>query len=324
VSEEFLEPRRTAAYQKDPAQEDFFRLLNAGLRQLELGAAAAPSAPSQPILFVIGVQRSGTTLIMQLLGRALRLCYPDNIAARFWGRPEVGIALSAALREQLGGGFRERPLVSDYGVTQSPFEPHELGYFWERHFDLSGSHDLSGSLAEHDPAPFQAELAAMEQRGWGPLLFKAVAMGFNAAYLARILPTSRFLYITREPLYVVQSTFQARVRRYGSAEHWWSLRPADYEELQLLPPLEQIVAQVQRSRRAIERELDQIEAARVFRLRYEDLCADPAAALSHVAGWLPAEREPAYDVPAQLNCGNVARLEAGLLERARELLVERA
>ena len=92
--------------------------------------------PVQPI-FIVGLPRSGSTLLVQLLIAKLRLGYATNLMARFWGRPAFGVALNRALSTDPGAIS-----VSDsvYGQTQGYEGHHEFGWLASRTLSAVSKH----------------------------------------------------------------------------------------------------------------------------------------------------------------------------------------
>jgi len=127
-------------------------------------------------------------------------------------------------------------------------------------------------------------------------------------------PTSLglLIHIRRDPLYVAQSTLVARMKRYGSRNVWWSLRPKEYEQLKELDPLEQVVGQVCYSRKRIEECLARVPAERKLSIDYESLCAHVPAQLLRISEWLAVK---GMDVgagdtlPAEFPCSNTVKIE---------------
>ena len=123
-----LYARRRGAYAKDASGERFLEELNEYLapREREL---YADYAIEHPFVFVLGLPRSGTTLLSQLLAYCLDAGYVNNFAARFWLAPVHGIRLA-----RLIAADAEPPsFESDYARTKSLLDIHEWGYFW-RHW----------------------------------------------------------------------------------------------------------------------------------------------------------------------------------------------
>ncbi|MGE0385662.1 MAG: sulfotransferase [Gammaproteobacteria bacterium] len=288
---------RVERYRKDADLERVLEEMNAALDAHAWESFAAASAPVQPVTFVVGLQRSGTTLMMQLLANCFDFTYADNIVARFWRAPHVGVALSRSVH-----GGRRPPCTfrSDYGTTAESHEPHEFGYFWSHWFDMGPDHELTAAeLAKVDVKGLVRSLARMEAAGGAPLLFKAVYIGLNTEFVAGILPSSRFIYLRRDPLAVARSTYRGRLDRYGRADAWWSLRPAGSQQAHGLAPAESVAWQVATSRRRIERALQVPGPRRVLAIDYEELVRDPAGCMQAAGRFLGA-------VPREIDWSAVA------------------
>ncbi len=275
--------RRAPAYRKDLAIEDALAGIN---ERLERTAEPAPPFDG-PLLLTVGPPRSGTTLLTQQLARGFDLTIPDNVVARFWRAPDVGVTLSRALRDQFGRDNLDTatPLRSTHGVTDGPFEPHEFGYFWQRFFDFTSGHALSeAQLRSVRWDALRADLARMQAAGVGrPLSMKGVALSLIIEALAIRIPETVFLYVERDPRFVAQSMLSTRRARYGRAEAWWSVVPANHDALRSLPAVEQVVGQLGALRGSIARGLAAIPREQWVRIDYDALCGRPNETLDLVA-----------------------------------------
>ncbi len=295
--------QRVPAYRKDERLEAALRGWNEALAG-QRREAPAP-AFTAPILLVVGAPRSGTTLLMQHLSRALGVTTADNIVARFWGAPALGVLVSRSLRAQAGGAAAltaDDAPTSDYGVTRGVFEPHEFGYFWQRFFDFSAGHALSeGSLITADWAGLRRELADMQAAGEGrPLCLKGVAVSQMLAALATHLPEVCFVVTDRDPADVAHSMLRAREARYGDARTWWSVEPAGQSAMAALPPVPQVAAQLAGILRGVEDGLSGVDPARVLRVAYTDLCRTPDVVIARVAALAERFGPPVARVDAPL------------------------
>jgi len=76
------------------------------------------SGNNHPI-FVVGLPRSGTTVLEQVCLHVFKLAYIDNISAKFWNAPEYGVALSSSIVP-----FEERrqaSFESNFGFIEEVF-----------------------------------------------------------------------------------------------------------------------------------------------------------------------------------------------------------
>lgn len=277
---------RIASFAKSSDDETFFASLNRMLADANLSSytRASSDVSALPIIYIVGAPRSGTTLLSQLLSRYLPVGYIDNIVARFWLRPQVGIRLSRALLGQTG---RESiAFDSKHGVTQDISGPHEFGYFWRHWLALDG-------LETHKLEQFAIQ--ALDLKGLqqvlereiltefaSPVVFKNVICGFQAEVLTRAHPASLFVRIRRDTGDVVRSILKCRMERYGRYDAWWSLKPSTYPLLAKLDsPIQQVVGQVMDCTLEFEQELSK-PGVHSLTVEYSDLVNNPNALLLNV------------------------------------------
>jgi hypothetical protein len=273
---------RQAVFRKDEYLEAYFDRLNRHLAGFEV--EGIPGGEKYPVIYVVGLPRSGTTLLSQLISRCLPVGYINNLIARFWRNPVVGIRLSQAA---FGPDIREKiNLSSTHGVTTDPWGPHEFGYFW-RHWlklDEARTHKLPADiLARVERTGLRQALDRMAGAFGAPLIFKNIICGFQASFLNEVRPNSLFVLIERDPQAVAVSLLRSRKERYGDASVWWSLKPSTYEEICNIKSQEvQIERQIVDGARDFQEELAK-PGVNSIRLSYEALCANPVKSLEMIA-----------------------------------------
>jgi len=236
---------RTSAYAKNNNDEQFFSELNRQLETVALPERNTVNPADIPLIYLVGVPRSGTTLMSQLLSRCLPVSYINNLIARFWARPSIGIRLSrAVLGDDCG---RYISLDSKYGTTSGAEGPHEFGYFWRRWLRLDETfnhHPPEEHLVGLDRTglrhALENEIIVSSGRS---VVFKNVICGFHASFLTELHKKSLFIYVKRDSYASTASILHARFQRYGSYSTWWSLKPATWP---FKPDLSDPVAEVAR------------------------------------------------------------------------------
>ena len=316
--------KRLVDVAKDEDTEDLLLCVNEVLAQAKLpGPTPAPDAARRAILYTVGVPRSGTTVLAQLVARHLPLGYIDGVVARFWRRPSVGIALSRALLGPIG--HREIALVSKHGTPTQAAGPHEFGYFWRHwlHLDKAATHHLSA--AEQAAVDTQGLRHALEgeivSAFQGPVSFRNAVCGLNAGLLSRVHEASLFVWIRRDPLECARSILHCRLERFGSYDAWWSLKPSSWPFGGERNPAIQVAHQVADCRRELDAEL-RAPGVHVLTVDYRELCQDPGSVLERIRDGLAAqgERLPLLgEVPKALAPGGTGRLP----EPLEHILAER-
>jgi hypothetical protein len=258
---------RTAEFAKDLDYEALLERVNATAADFTVPSGPVPV---QPATFVMGVPRSGTTLLYQALAATGAFAYPTNLAARFYRSPAFGHGLERLLSPLLPARG-PMAFTSRAGNTDAWWGPHEFGYFWGAHLPFADHHQPPGPGEADAPdlTALAGELARMEAVADRPLLFKNGILCFAVANLVDALPTARIVRVTRDPHDVVASILAMRERFAGDRDAWWSVRPAGADEVADRAPVEQVVWQVRRTTAA----LMQHEVA--VDVTYADLCADP-------------------------------------------------
>lgn len=279
----------------------------------------------QPLLFIVSVPRSGSTLISQLICQQLEVGYISNFVARYWSCPLVGLSRYQADNANVS-------LESNLGNTSGLHDPHEFGYFWQYWFN----HTTTDELSEHEirQLPWENvrnELNSLAGKWQKPLVIKSIVhTNFNIRELARQFPNARFLHITREPLFVMKSILQARVKRYGSEKIWWSIRPKEIEELKKLSIYEQVASQIILTRKGIEQQLQELSSDRWQQISYETLTEHPSKILNDLARLIGAGvRKDAGPIPTLQsknqppeNQSRYQKMEQALADRSKVYQVD--
>jgi LPS sulfotransferase NodH len=278
---EDLYEKRRGAYAKDAGAETFLLDLNEYLQQREPALYREYEA-EHPFLFVIGLPRSGTTLLSQLLAYCLDAGYINNFAARFWLAPLHGVRLARTL---VG---HEVPVsfASDHARTATLSEIHEFGYFWRYWLKKHTFEDVVHAREREETIDwpgFKRTLLNVQQELGGPFVAKNMLGIYHTAKLREVLEKVVYVYVERDPLDVAISILDARRRYYSDPATWWSYVPVEYPLLKDRDYWEQIAGQIHYLGRFCRDALTEAGPTSVVHISYEQLCRDPASVLDDVA-----------------------------------------
>jgi LPS sulfotransferase NodH len=291
---EELYAERTQAYAKDASGEAFLQALNEDLQPREL-ALYRDGEAEHPFVFVVGLPRSGTTLVSQLLAYCLDAGYVNNFAARFWLAPVHGLRLARLIAGEADGGSFE----SDYARTKSLRDIHEFGYFWRHWLNKRTFDDVVHAREREEeidwPGLKQTLVNVQDELG-KPFVAKNMLGAYHMPKLREVLDKVLYVYIERDELDVAVSILDARRKYYSDPSSWWSYVPLEYPLLKDRDYWEQIAGQVHYLTRFYERALAGVGEDAVVRVTYEALCRDPASVLEGVA----ARAASAYGYPVRI------------------------
>lgn len=279
-------------------------------------------APRLPVIFIVGLPRSGTTPLAQMLIQRFRLGYASNLIARFWKAPELGIVLTREISADPGRA--SCALESRYGFTAGYEGHHEFGYFWRRWFDFNETHYLNQNAQSRvDITGLLKALSVMEYTWERPLFFKnPAALPLQTAFLSRILPASLFIYIKREHLPIAVSLFNGRRKYMGDTNRWFSIKPPEYLSLKERTIPEQIAGQVYYTQRELNRQLGQVPDQRRCSLSFSDLCRDPDKELDKIRDFLLSASDQVQERKVSFTplSPETESMDSSLLERTRQCL----
>jgi hypothetical protein len=265
-------------------------------------------------LFILGLPRSGTTLVYQYIVHRLHVAYFTNAVGR---RPYDPCR---ATWEQVRSGDTYRSdFQSEYGRSRGDLAPREAGNFWLRFFDID-AYQTPGDVKEADLAEMRESVHCTQALFSGaPFVNKNVKHVLRIPVLAACFADAHFLVVERDRVDVALSLLRARIDTLGSYDAWFSVKPPDYARLRGLDAVEQVAGQVLALERKMDDDLAGVGAGRVHRLDYQAFCRSPDSVIAASAPALSGvkEKNPPVDAFEVRRAQARNDTEARLVERLR-------
>jgi len=122
-------------------------------------------------------------------------------------------------------------------------------------------------------------------------------------FLARVLPTARFVFIERPSRDVAASLLRLRREYYGDERAWFSVRPREASQWEHEPPVRQVALQLRSVLDAEARLRREVGAERCLSFAYKALCEDPRGVTRHIATFVEPGMKLDLDVlPERFPC----------------------
>lgn len=226
-----------------------------------------------PPTFIVGAERSGTTLVCLHVASHHRFGWIPLVAKR---RPRYGLT---ATWRALGSGEWEPNLANDYGVGSGDLAPSDGWDTLQPWF----SAERSNSAPREAALPEFVNLVRMYERLFdAPFLNKNNANSTRIAALARAFPGALFIHVKRERCAAVASLMKAR-RKHGIAVgEWWGTVPPAFATRSFDTELEQAVATHLGAELAASEALRELAPECQLEVDYAQFCAAP----DRVSDWL--------------------------------------
>ena len=236
---------------------------------------------SSPQLFMMGLPRSGTTLIYQYIVHRLNVAYFTHGVGSYPDAP----CLTTYIQHKAYGRYQST-FKSNYGKESGAVAPREAGELWCRFFDLDGYVEAD-NLTKKDTLLLQNTIACVQNTfGGAAFINKNVKHLLRIEALQKTFPNGRFLIIDRDINDVAISILRGRYNNLPDVTQWWSVRPPDYNKLKELPVVEQIANQCLSLKHKMETDLLKIPPEKIIRICYEDFCSNPEELIRKIKHFL--------------------------------------
>ena len=207
-----------------------------------------------PIVFVVGLQKSGTTLLLRLLMSTSTFRNPVKFEGKdLWGQ--------------------------DRGFSPTGYP---VGHVYQRHEGRAG-HVIGAEDATEEIADHLRRGLGEAAFGDEALVLKSPFNSVRVPWLRAMFPEATIVAVIRRPLpnvFSLRKKFTpSRFLRQGPVDGWWGVKPADWRELVQDDKLLQCAWQWRRINETLWNERDQIDQF----IAYHDLCADPQSIIANLA-----------------------------------------
>jgi len=238
-----------------------------------------------PQLFIVGLPRTGTTLIYQYIVHRLNVSYFTYGVGRYPYAP----CITSFIQHKSHGQYKST-FESNYGRDSSvaAVAPREAGEWWCRFFDIDNYMKV-GDVSDTNIHLLQNTVACIQTIfGGTPFINKNVKHLLRIEAMSRIFPNSKFLVVERGMGEVAISILRGRYKNLSDPSQWWSVRPPNYMKLRNLSINEQIANQCISLRQKMEIDLSHLPPDRVLRVHYEDFCKNPEGFIRKIISSLNA------------------------------------
>jgi len=222
-------------------------------------------------LFIVGLPRSGSTLLYQLVTYCFAVCYLNNVMARCRFP-----CFTSYVTKEMNGCTPTYDFNSWYGETKGWRSPAAGWLFWDTFFKTGQMNYLDEKGLEHEMGlKLRKTILLMQHIFDKPFVNKSQSIPVRILPINKFLPESLFVRIYRDHVDIAQSVLKGRKDKYHNTNHWFSAKPSRYSELADKDHITQICGQIFYLEKDMDRDLGNIGQHRCLNVSYKELCHDP-------------------------------------------------
>ncbi len=258
-------------------------------------------------VFIIGVPRSGTTILYQLITQIFNVTYFNN----FVNLSRENLYFGSWLSHKIFKGKPHNSYISNYGNTKESglSAPSEIGNFWYRWIPRNKIYIKENDLTHEEKQEIYNNFSSIINRYNQPLVIKNLYLSQRLRLIYDIFPKAKFIYVKRSPLFTAQSLFLGRRKHNRNISEWWSIEPKNVQEIKNLSALEQVVAQTYYIDKQIYEDLLLFPRENILNIQYEEI-EDVNTVLEKVKHFLSVQtREKLRKSKPEISIQNTQKLQ---------------
>lgn len=256
-----------------------YYLLQKVLEKIENGLLMFNYKPSFSPIFIIGVPRSGSTLLYQLIAYCFEVSYLTNKLAKHNTFPCI-LSLPLSI---IGGCNSPELFDSNYGEVPGWRSPSQGWTFWDRWFPSEDQSYVGlNELSEATTKKLRNTILLMEKIYKRPFVNKAMSLGVRILPVSHAFPEALFIRIHRNQLDIAQSILKGRSDYMGDKNKWFSVKPSEYEKIKDKDYITQVCGQIYFLERDMDRDIQIIGKHRCLDIQYAELCTNPKSVIEKI------------------------------------------
>ncbi|MCK4524842.1 MAG: sulfotransferase [Candidatus Andersenbacteria bacterium] len=228
-----------------------------------------------PQFFILGLPRTGTTLIYQYVAHRLNIAYFTNGVGKHSKFPSLVTLLQKKMHSPYASNFE-----SNYGRVRGSMAPREAGGFWCRFFNID-NYEKYEEISNRKINTIKKTIFKIQNIfNDAPFVNKNVKHILRLSALAKIFPNSYFIIVWRDPIDIGLSLL--KWRKNNGINKWFSVKPKNYENLKDIHYLDQIADQVYELDKKLRTDIAKLNKKRIFNIQYKEFCENPELATDFI------------------------------------------
>lgn len=268
--------------------------LDLALSQIEKSKFSELKEPQHPVIFIVGIHRTGSTFVSQVLGDFLSFYPLGNFSAVFprssyyihkWRKSSF-----LKWKKKLGQAYK-----SYYGISMGKYSIGDCYEAWDQWFGKD-HYCFDKAILQNNEDEIKAYFARLEKAYGLPLLTKNNRNYLAVSELKRIFPNSLFIVTERSGSATVKSALKAS-EDYFNSSYLWGIRSSyEFDKKEFESITHAGVHQFLDLEKNFEKQVSDLSDRELMRIPYESFCEDPKPFLDELVNRLKDD----FNLPQEL------------------------
>lgn len=224
-----------------------------------------------PIIFIIGIQRTGSTVVSQFIADTFPFFPIGNFSTFF--RKSSYIPYKIFSKFYKSG--KNRNYKNFYGISTGHFSIGDAYEFWDQWFGKD-HYSVPSSIDEDTCKSIRKHMNNIYRACNQPLVTKNNRNSLMIEFLHQIFPNAFFIVVERKPLSVIRSTVKASKVFFNKRGALWGLKPhKNFEANSYENISEAATVQYLELKKQIDNQLKNLPDSAYSKIDYEKFCSNP-------------------------------------------------
>ncbi len=235
-------------------------------------------------VFILGIPRSGTTFIYQVISSIIPCLYVDNFVEKFSSSP----IFAFKVRNLIWNERNHESFTSSYGVTSDGgvTAPNQGINFWYHWFPNRNHYHAVSDLSPNGYRDIDNTIHYLINKYDKPLLFKELSLSQKLPIIRRLFPESKFIIVERDLAKIAIKILHSMEKHKIDDGVMWGGFFKGYERFLDLDKKRMVAHQIVYLKHYMDQGLSDFKADQVLRIDFDDLYVDPNAEIEKVSTFL--------------------------------------
>lgn len=248
----------------------------------KLPGADQKSVEKLPLIFVVGIQRTGSTFISQVLSKTFPFFPLGNFATLF---PRSKYFIHKWMKRYYTPDPHKRNR-NFYGISKGMYTIGDSYEIWDKWFGKN-HYNIPGEISGKKKKQLQSYFYYLTKAYDKPIITKNNRNSLLLPLFHEMFPNAVFIVTHRDPASVILSTLKANEDFFGNEKYMWGLRPSpDFNPEEYDDIIQAACVQYTELDKLLKKQIAELPSDCVMNINYKEFCENPKKHQERIAEFI--------------------------------------